>query len=71
MNQEVCENIKLFRRKFVKISGGKVESCSRIKDRNGRVVVGENKIRSTLKEYPEDLYNMDTEDLGVVHMWLC
>ena len=49
MNQEVCENIKLFRRKFVKISGGKVESCSRIKDRNGRVVVGENKIRSTLK----------------------
>ena len=36
-----------------------VESCSRIKDGNGRVAQGEVEVQRVWKEYFEDLYNID------------
>ena len=42
--------------------GGKVESCSRIKDGNGRLAQGEEEFRIIWKEYFEDLYNIDTQE---------
>ena len=39
--------------------GGKVESCSRVKDENGRLPQGEDGARKIWKEYFEDLYNID------------
>ena len=48
--------------------GGKVESCSRIKDGNGRLTQGEDKVRRIWKEYFEDLYNIDTEEQVAAHM---
>ena len=38
---------------------GKVESCSRINDRNGRLTLGDDF---------EDLYNMDNQEQVSVHM---
>ena len=40
--------------------GGKEESCSRIKDGNGRLAQGEDEVQKIWKEYFEDLYNIDT-----------
>ena len=39
--------------------GGKVESCSRVKDGNGRLVLDEAEVRRIWKEYYKDLYNID------------
>ena len=36
MNQDVNENRKLFWKEVSNVKGGKVESCSRKKDGNGR-----------------------------------
>ena len=47
--------------------GGKVESCSRIKDGN-RLAQGEDEVRKIWKEYFEDLYNINTKDHVAVHM---
>ena len=41
------------------MSGGKVESCNRIKDRKEGLVVGGDDARNT---YKEDLHNVDTEE---------
>ena len=41
MNQDVNGNGKLFWKKVIKEDRGKVESCSKIKDRNGRLATGE------------------------------
>ena len=46
--------------------GGKVESCSRIMDGNGRLALGEVEVRRIWKEYFEELYNIDTQE----HVWL-
>ena len=40
--------------------GGKVESCCRIKDRNGRLAQGEDKVQRIWKDYFEDLYTIET-----------
>ena len=50
------------------MKGGKVESCSRIKDGNGRFAQGEDEVRKIWKEYFEDLYNIDTQEQVAVHM---
>ena len=42
--------------------GGKVESCSRIKDGSGRLAQGEDEVQRIQKEYFEDLYNIDTKE---------
>ena len=48
--------------------GGKVESCSRIKDENGRLAQGEDEVRRIWKEYFEDLYNIYIQEQIAVHM---
>ena len=40
----------------------RVDSCSRIKDGNGRLAQGEDKVRKIWKEYFEELYNIDTQE---------
>ena len=52
-----------------KANGGKVESCSKIKDGNERLPIGEVKVQRIWKEYFEDLY-IDTQEKVVVHVWL-
>ena len=41
---------------------GKMESCSRVKDGNGRLAQGEDELRKIWKKYFEDLYNIDTQE---------
>ena len=41
------------------MKGGKVESCSKIKDGNGRLAQGDDDIQIIWKENFEDLYNID------------
>ena len=63
-------NIKLFWKEKDKVNDGKGESCSKIKDGNGRLEVGKDKVRGTLKNYSEDLYYINTDEQIVVHVWL-
>ena len=51
------------------MKGGKVESCSRIKDENGRLAQGEDKVGRVWKESFEDLYNIDTQEQVAVHIY--
>ena len=62
MNQNVGGNRKLFRKEVGKVNAEEVEDCSKIKDRNRRLVVGEDEVQSTWKKYFEDLYNIVTEE---------
>ena len=50
------------------MKGGKVESCSRIKDGNGRLVQEEDEVRGIWNKYFEDLYDVDTQEQVAVHM---
>ena len=68
MNADVNGNRKLFWKEVSNTKRGKVESCSRIKDGNGRLAQGEDEVRRIWKEYFEDLYNIDTQDQVTVHM---
>ena len=43
MNQD-ADRSKLFWKEVSKVYGGKVESCSRIKDENGRLALGEDEV---------------------------
>ena len=45
-----------------KVTGGKVESYSRIKNGNGRLAGGEDEVRRIWKDYFEDLYNLETQE---------
>ena len=45
-----------------------MESCSRIKDGNGRLAKGEDEVKRIWKEYFEYLYNVDTQEEEAVHM---
>ena len=46
--------------------GGNVESCSRIRNGNGRLAQGEDEVRRRWKKYLEDLYNIDTHEQAAV-----
>ena len=50
----------MFWKEVSKAKGVKVESCSRVKEGNGRLAQGEDETRNIWKEYFEDLYNLDT-----------
>ena len=50
------------------VKGRKVESCSRIKDGNGKLAQGEDEVRRVWKEYFEDLYNIDTREQVAIHI---
>ena len=45
-----------------------MESCTRIKDGNGRLALGEEEVRRIWKDYLEDLYNIDTLEQVAVYM---
>ena len=62
MNEDVNGNKKLFWKEVSNVKGGKMESCSRIKDGNGRLAQGEDEVRMIWNEYFEDLYNIDGFD---------
>ena len=47
---------------------GRVESCSRVKDRNGRLAQVEDELRKIWKEYFEDVQNINTQEEVAVHM---
>ena len=51
MNEDMNGNRKWFWNEVSSVKGGKIESCSRVKDRNGRLVQGEDKARKIWKEY--------------------
>ena len=44
MNQYVEMNMKLFRKEVSKVYRGKVESCSRIKNENGRMALRDDEV---------------------------
>ena len=68
MNEDVNGNRKLFWKEMSNVKGGKVESCSRIKDGNGRLAQGEDEVRKIWKENFEDLYTIDTQEEVAVPM---
>ena len=68
MNEDVKQNRKLFWKEVSNVQGGKWESCSRIKDRNGRLARGEEEVRTIWKKYFEDLYYIDTQEEIAVYM---
>ena len=50
------------------MKGGKVESCSRRKDRSRRLAQGEGGLQKIWKEYFGDMYKIDTQEGVAVHM---
>ena len=68
MNEDMVGNMKLFWKDVSNTKGGKVESCSRIKNGNGRLAQGENEVRRILEKYFEYFYNIDTQEQVAVHM---
>ena len=44
MNENVNGNRKLFWKEVSNVKGGKVESCSRVKDGNGKLAWGEDEV---------------------------
>ena len=47
---------------------GKVESCSKLKDGNGSLVLEEHEVRRIWKDYFEDLFNIDTQEQVAAHI---
>ena len=62
MNENVNGNRKSFWKEVSNAKGGNMESCSRIKDGNGRLAQGEGKVQKIWKEYFGDLYNIVTQE---------
>ena len=60
INEDVNGNRKLFWKEVSNVKGGKVDSCSRIKDGNGRLAQAEDGAKKIWKEYFEDLHNIVT-----------
>ena len=69
MNEDLSGNRKLFWKEVSNAKGGRVESCSKLKDGNERLAPGDDEVRKIRKEYFEDLYNTDTQEQVVVHMY--
>ena len=55
MDQDIGRNKNLFWKEMSKVNMGKVESCKRIKDGNGRLALGEDEVQRICKDYFEDL----------------
>ena len=58
----------MLRKEVSTAKGGKVESCSTMKDGNGSLAEGEDEVRRIVKDYLEDMYNIDTQRQVRVHM---
>ena len=63
MSEDANGNRKLFWKEVSNVKGGKVESCSRIKDGNRSLLQVKHEVRRIWKEYFEALYN-----IGAVQM---
>ena len=48
-------------KKVSKANGGKVGSCSRIKNGNVRLALGEDELQRIWKDYFEDVFNIDIQ----------
>ena len=46
-----------------------MECFSRIKDGNGRLVQGKDEVQRILKEYFEDMYNVNTQEQVAVYLY--
>ena len=55
MNEDVNGNRKLLWKETNKAKEGKMESCSKIKDENRRLALGEDRVPMIWKDYFEDL----------------
>ena len=62
MNDDVNSNRKLHWKEVSKAKGRKVESCSRIKGVNRRVVQGEDEMQKIWKDYYEHQYNINAQE---------
>ena len=62
INGDMNRNRKLFWKEVSNAKGGKVESCSRIKDGNGRLALEEVEVRRIWKESFQELHNMDIQE---------
>ena len=47
-----------------------MESCSKIKDGNGKFARGEDEVGKIWKGYFKDLYNIETLEQVAFHVWL-
>ena len=61
MNKDDRGKKKLFWKEVSKTNRGKVESCSRIKDRNGGLAMGEDEVRRIWEDCFEELYTIETQ----------
>ena len=61
-------NMKLLWKKVSNAKGGKMECCSRIKDGNWGLALGDDEVRRIWKENLYDMYNIDTQEPVAVHM---
>ena len=69
IGQDVDRNRKQFWKEVCKVNGGKLESCNRIKDGNGRLALGDHAVERIWKEYFRDLYDIHTQEQVIVHMY--
>ena len=69
INENVNGNKKLFWKEVSNAKRGKVESCSRIKDENGRLAQGEDEVRKIWKEYFQELHKINTQEQVAVYMY--
>ena len=68
MNEDINENRNFLWKEASNLKGEKMESCSRIKDGNGRLAHGEDEFLRILKENFEDLYTIYTQEQIAIHM---
>ena len=68
MNEGIGGNWELFRREVIKVNRKVLDSCNGIKDGNGKLALGENKVRRIRKDNFEDLYKIETQKHVEVHM---
>ena len=68
INENVNGNRKLFWKEVSNVKREMVESCSRIKDKNGRLAQRQDEVQRIWKKHFGDLYNIDTQEQEVVHM---
>ena len=68
MDQNVSENRKLYLKKLSKVNEGKVKNCSRIKDGNRKLALGEVEVQRIWKEYFEGLYVIYTLEHVAIHI---
>ena len=45
-----------------------MDNCSKIKDGNGRLALGEDEVQRIWKDYFKDLHNIDTKEKVAVYM---